>query len=298
MKKDNEKPQPVSELTMTGEFKTSSLALALQQFKKEAEKKEAADEAAKVRCRVCFKEIAPTRRCSGHGGGGGGGGSGGSDGGSGKASEDKASPIEGKTLTKPGQFVAITNTLIGEFGFMENDEKLDSKSSFDPEIIAELIDKGLLLVDSNRESMTLNIKLLCKPNVLTEEQREELKKFMETIMNELHEFKEENNLSDDCMHVILDEEGNIRSLRITMPTLALYDAFIQRLANNLVPIPSPKVQEKDEVRNDKNFAPNPFSMEPKFSPSTPKEKVEENNEINEKEEEQEIFNPSPFKMSP
>ena len=38
---------------------------------KEAERKESAAEAAKSRCRVYFREIAPKRLCPGHGGGGG-----------------------------------------------------------------------------------------------------------------------------------------------------------------------------------------------------------------------------------
>ncbi|MGC3900913.1 hypothetical protein ACPV5X_02200 [Legionella pneumophila] len=36
------------------------------------EKKETALESAKVRCKVCFREISPKRLCGGHGGGGGG----------------------------------------------------------------------------------------------------------------------------------------------------------------------------------------------------------------------------------
>jgi len=103
-----------------------------------------------------------------------------------------------------------------------------------------LIDKGLLLVESDRESMTLTIKLLCDPNELTEEQRKELKKFMTAIIKEFNEFKEENYLSDDCVRITQDEKGNLLSLRIALPTLALYDAFIQQLANNLVPIPRNK----------------------------------------------------------
>ena len=47
-----------------------------------------------------------------------------------------------------------------------------------------------------------------------------------------------------------------------MPTLCLYDAFIQRLANNLVPIPSPKAQKKMKSE-ERTLAPNPLSMEPK-----------------------------------
>jgi len=310
MKKDKEKEknQPIPEPTPAGGAKeqTSSASITLQLLNKEkeklkeVEKKESAAEGAKSRCRTCFKEIAPTRRCFGHGGGGGGG-----DGGSGKTSEEKASPGEDKSLTKSGKVVETTDEL-GEFASMGDSEALDLESSFDPEIIADLIAKGLLLVDSDRDSMTLTIKLLCEPNALTEEQREELKKFMEAIIKEFNEFKEENNLSDDCMQMIQDEEGNILSLRITMPTLALYDAFIQRLANNLVPIPNPELQEKDEARKSQSVAPNPLSMEPKPSnkdkPSK-REEIEHNKDIEpkkteDKEEEQEIFNPSPFNPKP
>ncbi|HHT9916315.1 TPA: hypothetical protein ACT9LE_001610 [Legionella pneumophila] len=279
MKKDKEKHQPVPESITADEPKTSSIALALQQFRKEAEKKEAAEEGAKVRCPTCFKEIAPKRLCSGHGAGGSGGDSATSD----KATEEKDSPGEDSSLTQSRKVVGSADELIGEFG----SEELELESSFDPEIIAELITKGLLLVDSDRESMTLTIKLQCEPCKLTEEQREELKKFMEAVIKEFNRFKEENHLSTDCTQINQDEEGNILSLRITMPTLALYDAFIQRLANNLVPT----VQEKEEVTKDQSLASNSLSMEPKLSPSTKGDKVEKN-------EEQEIFNPSPFKMTP
>ncbi|KTD53881.1 hypothetical protein [Legionella quateirensis] len=181
---------------------------------------------------------------------------------------------------------------------MFGSEELDLESGFDPEIIAELIAKGLLLVDSDRESMTLSIK--CEPSKLTEEQREELKKFMEAIIKEFNEFKEENHLSDDCIQILQDEEGNIRSLRITMPTLALYDAFIQQLANNLVPVPSPKAQERDEVTKEQGFTPNPLSREPRPSNKDQFSKQEANEEINNKSEdgEHEIFNPSPFNGKP
>ena len=313
MKKDNEKEkekhQPVPEPTTAGGAKeqTSSAALTLELLKKEkeklkeVEKKEAAAEGAKVRCRTCFKEIAPTRRCFGHGGGGGGG-----DSGSGKTSEEKASSGEDKSLTKSGKVVESTDELMGEFASMGDGEGLDLESSFDPEIIEQLIADGKLLVDSDRESLTLKLELQCDPNELTPKQRHELKKFMEAIIKEFNEFKEENNLSDDCMKIVQDEEGNILSLRITMPTLALYDAFIQRLANNLVPIPSPKAQEKDEVTKDQSFAPNPLSMEPKPSnkdKSSKQEEIEYNQDIEpkkteDKEEEQEIFNPSPFNTKP
>lgn len=292
MKKDKEKHQPVLESITADEPKTSSIALALQQFRKEAEKKEAAEEGAKVRCPTCFKEIAPKRLCSGHGAGGSGGDSATSDK---KTSEEKASPGEDKFLTKSGKVVGSEDELVGVFG----SEELDLESGFDPEIIEKLIADGKLLVDSDRESMTLKLELQCEPNELTPKQRHELKKFMEAIINEFSEFKEENHLSDDCIQILQDEEGNIHSLRITMPTLALYDAFIQQLANNLVPVPSPKAQERDEVTKEQSFALNPLSREPRPS-NKDQSSTQEANEIHNKSEdgEQEIFNPSPFNMKP
>lgn len=288
MKKNKENHHPASQPAASSEAKNSSALITLQLLNKEKEKakeaenKEAAAEAAKIRCRTCFKEIAPKRICSGHGGGGGGGDSATSD----KASEENASSGEG-SIIKPGNEVETMDELFGEFDSVE----LDLETSFDPQIIAELIAKELVLVDSDRESMTLIIKLLCEPNTLTEEQRDEFKKFMEAIITEFNEFKAENNLSDDCMQLIQDEKGHISSLRITMPTLALYDSFIQRLANNLVPIPSPKAQKEDDVTKEQALASNPFSMQPK--PSLSKhEKIEED------EEKKELFNPSPFNMKP
>ena len=89
---------------------------------KEAEKESAA-EAAKSRCRVCFREIAPKRLCPGHGGGGGGGDNSTSD----KAYEEKASFGEDKSLTKTRKAVETADESIGEFGA----EELDSEFKFD-----------------------------------------------------------------------------------------------------------------------------------------------------------------------
>lgn len=303
MKKGKEKHRLIPESTIADEPKISSTTLTLQlltkekEKNKEAEKKESAAEAAKVRCKVCFKEIAPKRFCSGHGGGGGGGGDSAS---SDKTSEEKASQGEDKSLTQPRKVVETTDALIDAFGA----EEFALESSFDPEIIADLIAKGLLLVDSDRESKTITIKLLCEPKVLTKEQRDELKKFIEAITKEFNAFKEENNLSENCIKISQDEKGNILSLHITMPTLALYDAFIQRLANNLVPISSLKAQERDEVTKERSLTPNPLSMEPKPSnKSSKQEEIEHSKDIEPKKtenenEEQAILNPFSLNMKP
>lgn len=170
----------------------------------------------------------------------------------------------------------------GSEGFNSGAESQSNEKSFAPGILAELVAKGLLAINSDRESMTLTINLQCDPNLLSAGQRDELKKFMEVIKKEFNAFKEHHHLSDDCVNLKQDEVGNIFSLRISLPTLALYDAFIQQLANNLLPTPNPKLQMNDEHQETKRFAPTPLSIEPKpFN-----KKIED--------EELEIFNPSPF----
>lgn len=256
-----------------------STALVLEQIRKQTEKEEAAAESAKLRCRVCFKEIAPTRRCFGHGGGGGGG-----DGsGSANSSNESASQVDDNSLSKTDSLVDEAEELIAEFSSMEGSEGLDSDSlldeeNFDPEIIAELIAKGLLVINNNRESMTLTIKLQCDPNSLSEEQREELKKFIGTIIKEFNAFKEEHQLSDDCINMIQDKGGNLVSLSISLPTLKLYDEFIQRLANNLVPAPNPKSPIKDKQKETKSFTPSPLPTKPKLS-SNMQDEIKQNKDI-------------------
>ncbi|WP_131783667.1 hypothetical protein [Legionella gresilensis] len=276
MKKAKEIRQPISESITAGEPKISSIAFALQQFKKEEEKKALAEETAKTRCPVCFKEIAPKRLCSGHGGGSSRGDSTITD----KKSEEKVSSYQDNALSKLRKVVETENELGSKFDLESLEEKF-----FNPEIIESLIAQGRLLIDSDRASMTLTVKLLCEPNSLTGEQKKELKKFIEAILKDFNKFKEENHLTNDHVHITQDE-SNILSLRISAPTLILYDAFTQRLANSLVPI----AQEK--ATSDQGLAHHSPSMESKSFPSTTREKIENNNK------KQEIFNPSPFKTQP
>ncbi|WP_115708892.1 hypothetical protein [Legionella sainthelensi] len=274
----------------------SSTSLALQRFRKEVEKKEAAAESAKARCKICFKETAPTPRCFGHGGGGGGGGEGSE---SSNTSKEKNCEGDAKSLLKTYQSVGDTEDLSGAFGLIEGNEGAGTESpldkeSYDPEVIAELVIKGLLIVTTDRESMTLEITLQSDPNSLSREQKEELKKFISAIIREFNAFKEQHQLSDDCINMIQDEEGNILSLRISLPTLKLYNEFIQELANNLLPPQNQKLQTKKEQTESKSSVPTPLSMKPK-----PSLKQDETIENKEKSEALELFNPSPFsKMKP
>jgi hypothetical protein len=273
--------------TSSQSLQTSSTSLTLQQLNKKIEQEEAAAESTRTRCNVCFKETSPNRKCGGHGGGSGGSGSG-------SKSDEKASQGDGKSLTsKPDQSVDASEEMISEASSIGKEDMLASESqsdedSFDPDIIAELVENALLVISNDRESKTLSINLLCEPDSLSEVQRHELKKFMSAILRELKAFKEEKQISEDCVHIIEDEKGNIISLQITLPTLALHDAFIQRLANNLLPSTNLKSQKAQSP------APTPLSTELKPSKE---DKVEHNEDLAAKEkedEEREIFNPSPF----
>jgi len=284
MRKDKADISSVSPIA--GDPKASSTQV-LKELGKEAEKKEPAAGGARTLCKICFREVAPKRVCGGHSGGRGG-----SSGGSG-ASEEKASQSSQSLARKPEARIDEAR-IADDFSFVGKnlDSQLQSdEESFNPEIMAGLVADELLVIDNDRESMTLSIKLKCEPNLLSEEQRHELKKFMAAILKEFNEFKKINHLSDNCVSITQDKEGNIISLRISLPTLALYDAFIQRLANNLLPTQNPELQAKNEIKSDQGFVRNPFSMEPKPSNKdlTP-QKAED--------EKQERFHPSPFSIKP
>ena len=280
----------------------SSFTQVLKELKKETEKKQSAAEAARVLCKICFREIAPKRVCGGHGGGGGG-----SDATSG-TSEEKVTHGSQSLISQPDATIDEKNLVNNFISIVEDidSQHQTDEEGFNPEVIAELITNKLLLIDNDREAMTLTIKLQCEPNSLSEEQRYELKKFMVAILKELNTYTEINHLSDDCVNLVEDKEGNVISLRITLPTLALYDAFTQRLTDNLLPAPNAKSQAAGEVKMTQDFAPNPLQIEPKPSskdniPMQEDVKRTEDAAVQETEiSEQEMFNPSPFsiKMRP
>lgn len=226
--------------------------------------REAAADKAKPRCSICGKytDKKTSPQCFGHGGGGGGGGS----------SGESTSKGEGKGLDNTPSIttdvVASSNNVMTErmtdpsFGLQPQfDEK-----PFNPEIISELLSKRLLLIDNDRDLGTLTIKLLCNLKDLSPEQRNEFKKFIDTILNELEEFKKENGISNRCNLPEYDKEGNILSLRIALPTQTFYEAFILRLASkNLLPIQNIEQKAKERVTYQEGinlFNPTPLSAKP------------------------------------
>lgn len=56
------------------------------------------------------------------------------------------------------------------------------------------------------------------------------------MINEIDNFKKDQGITTECKTIDYDKDGNISFLRISLPTAALYDAFIKRLADkNLLP---------------------------------------------------------------
>lgn len=236
-----------------------------EQLDKDRIQKETAADKAKPRCPICGKytDKMTSPQCFGHGGGGGSG-SGGGDSGE-KASIDDATALaKSPSQVDKGNQVEATSIIGSSIALTPQLESNDIK--FNPEVISELLSKKLLTIDNDREKGILTIKLLCDPNLLSAEQKNELKKFVNAILNELNEFKKEKGLSADCYTIEKDKEGNILSLRIALPTPTLYDAFIQRLASkNLLPVQNTQQQKNEKVvyPEDKNhFSPTPLSTKP------------------------------------
>lgn len=225
--------------------------------RREKEKKEAAEEAMRTRCRLCFKEIAPKRVCGGHGGGGGCGGDEEYD----ESFEAVQSPTHNPLMTDKPNFLEWADVLYlsGQGTEVELDSQLNEES-FNPEIIAGLIENGSLIIQLDRESKSLTLEW---KNDLPIKQQQELKKYIHAVLKEFKQFKEEHQLTDECLKLTQNTEENRTTLTLNFPTPVLYDAFIRRLADNLIPTPKPEVELNEEHQKVQTAALTPFSIEPK-----------------------------------
>ena len=70
---------------------------------------------------------------------------------------------------------------------------------FNPEVISDLLSKKLLIIDNARDSGILTIKVQGSASLLSNDQRKELKKFVEVILKELDEFKKEKKCETNCV---------------------------------------------------------------------------------------------------
>lgn len=153
---------------------------------------------------------------------------------------------------------------------------------FNPEVIAYLLSNRMLLIDNNLDLGTLTIRLLCDPNLLSIEQKHELRKFVNEILLVLEKFKNENRIAAKCNLVEQDKDGNILSVRIALPSPTLYEAFILQLSKqNLLPIKNINQQPNEKIiygAGDNVFNPSPLSMKP--APANSK-KLTEDEELEE-----------------
>ncbi|MDF1678451.1 MAG: hypothetical protein P1U32_07145 [Legionellaceae bacterium] len=233
--------------------------LKLKAAREAKEKEEAALEAVRVRCKVCFKEVAPKRVCGGHGGGGGGGDD---------AEENSDTEAEDKAFQTADTKETLTKTLeaLEALGSVHDTLDLDeNEAEFDAEVIADLVARGLLLIDNDRESMTLTMTLNCELSELTAKEKQALVQFMQAVLKEWDAFKAENELPNSCLEVDKDDAGNVLHFSLSLPRRDLYDAFIQRLAARLLPeetLNQAQEADADETENNRPpFNPSPLSTD-------------------------------------
>ena len=117
------------------------------------------------------------------------------------------------------------------------------------DVISRLLVNNLLIIDGDRESGVLSIRLACDPKSLTDEERIALNQYAGVVLKELAAFKNENNIRNNGVKLVTDPEGNIQSLQIMLSPVSLYDAFIERLsAKQLLPMQVIN-QHKDDLNN-------------------------------------------------
>lgn len=214
---------------------------------KENEKKEAAAEALRTRCKTCFKEISPKRICGGHGGGGGGGGSTSteSEKGSGAAEpEDMPSEIKSKS----GE---LSFDQVNEEGLKLTEHLTEADLLFDLERVKELF-----LIDNDSERGILTIR--AKPGHSSNDD-EEIQRYLEAINAVFEQFKivlEQKGIPVEHFTCIL----NKNELVIRIPSPKYFDAFIQELlTKQLLPVISPKL---DDEKQSVVTSPTPFAKSP------------------------------------
>jgi hypothetical protein len=119
-----------------------------------------------------------------------------------------------------------------ETGIIDNPRQ----ENFDTEAISDLLATNILSIDNDMEVGSLTLRLLYNPGLLSGTAKFALRNYLNTILQELEEFKKQYGIAANCIIYEKDSAGNILSFRINLPTYALYEAFILQLASkNLLP---------------------------------------------------------------
>lgn len=160
-------------------------------------------------CGICraYKSL---KRCEGHGGGASGG------------NKQGAESSDSKTLS-------------------------NTPPAFNPIVISTLLAEQLLDIDSNRYNGVFTIQLQCKPEHLSNEQKDELEKYIECVLNELEEFKKEHDITADCKPIFQSANGKLLSLSVKLPT-ELNEQFLIHLNNKNLLVTTSNVNLQDDDR--------------------------------------------------
>jgi hypothetical protein len=141
-------------------------------------------------------------------------------------------------------------------------EQLLIQNNFDTQEISDLISNNILSIDNDMAVGSLTLRLLYNPGLLTGNAKFQLKRYLDTILRELEEFKKEHGIATNCIIYEKDSAGNILSFRINLPSYALYAAFMLQLASkNILPTQNVNPQARSAYQSGINhFIPlNPLS---------------------------------------
>lgn len=225
----------------------SPLKLDINKLNKEKEKKDAAEEAVKTRCKTCFKEISPQRKCFGHGGGGG--------------SSDELEDDDSKEGYEPEPFenTSPADQLTPEE--LPIDEGINARGGSGQQTEEELqfdLERIMELVVFNNDSGKGILTIRAKPGHLVGDEKE-IEEFLKAIEAAFEQFrsdlKKQGIAVDDftCIH-------NKNELIIRIPSPKYFDAFIQDLAAKKL-LPSENTKQNESLHN-ATVSPTPFALTP------------------------------------
>ena len=247
---------------------------ALDKQNKEKAKKEAADEAMTVRCKLCNKKIIPIRECTGHGGGGGYESKSGSN-----LVAYEAPTVEGSSA---GSKSKSDELFLGSqvAGLSSSGKATDEELEFDLERMMELFS---FLSDTGKGILTIR----AKPGYSLDDEKE-MQRYLAAINAAFEDFKNElkkKGFSVEGFISTLDKND----LVISIPSPDHYDAFINELhTNKLLPTMSPTLDDEEQHVA---TSPTPFAKTP--SPSVRDEEDKE-----EKDRYTSSLSPFPIDLKP
>ncbi|MDR3477929.1 MAG: hypothetical protein P4M14_07850 [Gammaproteobacteria bacterium] len=194
----------------------------------------------KPKCMICGRFLFEAPRCSGHGSSGGGGATGEGAAKDAVASLGASSASSGITSFQPEGSVSFRQDGVARSKILVPSQSF----SIDLSVIAKLLSNDTLLIKNDRENGEFSVGIdRNKWCVLSQNEKDELQKFIQLIRQEFNEFKEKLDPADKgkCLCTIENDPKNNKfilslNIKILDPSLKLYDKFIQQLTNTIKPL--------------------------------------------------------------